>query len=180
LHTIGVPLLVTPRAPRGAQNAPGCTTGPAGRVVFVGRGVGFLVVGFGFGLTTGFLVVAVWTAGALVVAAAVGAAEVGVGMAGGGLLDGKTISGRLPDVDDFESLAAFGLSGPTTTASTVTPPQQSTARASSDNRTTLSRRRFRGGRVGSWPAAGSNHGSCGLGAVTGTRWRLGRTPSMGR
>ncbi|TNH29723.1 hypothetical protein FHG89_10880 [Micromonospora orduensis] len=43
VHTIGLPVLVTPRAPCLEQNAPGCTVGTEG-------GFGFAVVGFGFGL----------------------------------------------------------------------------------------------------------------------------------
>jgi hypothetical protein len=41
LHSMAVPLLVTPRVPAGEQNAPGCT---------VRRGAGFVVVAWGLGL----------------------------------------------------------------------------------------------------------------------------------
>jgi hypothetical protein len=71
LHTIGLPVTVTPCAPFGEQNAPGCTP------CRTDGEVGFLVVffGVGFGFAGGFFVGA---AGALMMGAAVVATAVGV------------------------------------------------------------------------------------------------------
>lgn len=52
MQTMDVPELVTPRAPRGEQKAPGCTTGKLLVVVVLG-GTGFVVVLVGAVLGTG-------------------------------------------------------------------------------------------------------------------------------
>ncbi|MFF0153567.1 hypothetical protein [Micromonospora sp. NPDC005203] len=66
VHTIGLPVFVTPRAPWVEQNDPGCTVDTAG-------GFGFAVVGFGFGA-----VVVAFGFGADVVALAFGLLVVGL------------------------------------------------------------------------------------------------------
>ncbi|KAB1946092.1 hypothetical protein F8271_07795 [Micromonospora sp. ALFpr18c] len=52
VHTIGLPVFVTPRAPCFEQNDPGCTVETVGGLVLVVAGFGFgaAVVDFGLGL----------------------------------------------------------------------------------------------------------------------------------
>ena len=77
MHTIGLPVFVTPRAPCLEQKAPGCTVATDG-------GFGFAVVGFGFG--------------AAVVAFGLGAAVVvfGLGLVVVGFTIGRGVGSPVP------------------------------------------------------------------------------------
>ncbi|MEU4474076.1 hypothetical protein [Micromonospora sp. NPDC023888] len=84
VHTIGLPVFVTPRAPCLEQNDPGCTVDTGGGAGFavVGFGFGAAVVVFGFGAAVvdfGLLVAADFGFGLLVVGLATGR-DVGVPM----------------------------------------------------------------------------------------------------
>ncbi len=84
-HTIGVPLLVTPRAPSGEQNAPGltpCWTSPdgaAGAAAGIGVGVGGTGVGVG-------------GSGVGVGCSGVGVGGTGVGVGGSGVGVGASVA----------------------------------------------------------------------------------------
>ncbi|MEU5910112.1 hypothetical protein [Micromonospora sp. NPDC047527] len=105
VHTIGLPVFVTPRAPWVEQNAPGCTvTGGGFGFAVVGFGFGAAVVGFGFGL----LVVGL-TAGRDVGALLVRCGP-GVGFTDGGGLTAAATSGVLPAASASGLVAAVGLS----------------------------------------------------------------------
>ena len=132
VHTIGLPVFVTPRAPCCEQNEPGCTPWATRSVVALGFGLGVFggaVVSFGVGglvgvglmlrlgdgVAVGLLAVAVSTA------ASGSMASVGVGAGGG-------ISAARCTLAEAAGCPAGGLLS-SVNAATTPPPQQSSARA---------------------------------------------------
>lgn len=121
VHTIGLPVFVTPRAPCLEQNAPGYTVG-------TDAGFGFAVVGFGFGL----LIVGLATGrggGLLLVRCGAGvglSAEAGVGDAsalGVGLTPAVALSTRRsPATGAVAVAAATGFLSPLSSVSAPMAP----------------------------------------------------------
>ncbi|QOC94351.1 hypothetical protein [Micromonospora craniellae] len=130
VHTIGLPVFVTPRAPCREQNEPGCT--PFATYSVVAFGFGFVVFGagvvrFGVGDLVGLMLwvgdgVAVGLPAVAVATAGSGStAGVGVG-AGGGISAARGTLAEAAGCPGCGFLSSLN-------AATSPPPQQSSARA---------------------------------------------------
>lgn len=175
MHFINFPVFVRPSAPPGEQNAPGCTPLLTVSFVFVGRGFGFLVVGFGFGVA--FFVTAGFGGllGDAFVRVGDGLTPVVAGAAGVVLTMGAANRGAAGCSAVTPGRAA-GLSSSAKAPMTVTPPQQRTRKPTTDRITMLTVLRF--GFTAGCGAVGCCQGC--LGSVTRPLWCRDHRPSIGR